>query len=122
MDQQKLVNARLREEAQAAGQKRYSTGTPCARGHTAQRYTINGACIDCQHKKVKEAPNAVRRIETVIVPVAIQLTEEETVVLHNWLLRCAESYHQQLGVEFPFWIDRLRWAEQHKRRVKECPF
>jgi 5-methylcytosine-specific restriction endonuclease McrA len=37
-----------RSEALSAGRKRYFTGEPCKRGHTAERITINGRCTACQ--------------------------------------------------------------------------
>ncbi len=36
-----------RAEAQAKGLKRFYTGEPCMRGHTAERQTTNGRCIIC---------------------------------------------------------------------------
>lgn len=36
-----------RTEARANGLKRYFTGKPCKRGHTAERHTGNGTCVEC---------------------------------------------------------------------------
>lgn len=36
-----------RQEAQAKGLKRYFTGKPCSKGHTAERYTGNKTCVVC---------------------------------------------------------------------------
>lgn len=36
-----------REEAGARGLKRYSTGKPCRYGHTCERYTAQGSCVEC---------------------------------------------------------------------------
>lgn len=36
-----------REDAKAAGLKRYFTGVPCPSGHVAFRTTINGSCFEC---------------------------------------------------------------------------
>jgi 5-methylcytosine-specific restriction endonuclease McrA len=37
----------LRAEAKALGYTRYFTGNSCKHGHTAERYTSNGSCIEC---------------------------------------------------------------------------
>ena len=37
-----------RDEARAAGSKRYCTGLPCKRGHISDRYTLSRACTDCE--------------------------------------------------------------------------
>ena len=36
-----------RDDAAAAGFKRYFTGVPCRRGHIAQRYVSTTSCVDC---------------------------------------------------------------------------
>ncbi len=36
-----------RKEAFAAGQLKYNTGKVCKNGHLSDRYTRNGACIEC---------------------------------------------------------------------------
>jgi 5-methylcytosine-specific restriction endonuclease McrA len=36
-----------RKSAQEANSKRYFTGNPCPQGHIADRYTVNGSCVEC---------------------------------------------------------------------------
>ena len=36
-----------REAASRLGQKRYTSTTPCRRGHVGERYVSTGACIEC---------------------------------------------------------------------------
>lgn len=36
-----------RESAARTGAKRYYTGIPCKKGHIAQRWVCNTACVDC---------------------------------------------------------------------------
>lgn len=36
-----------RQQAKAAGLKRYFTGKPCKHGHTSERQTANGRCVEC---------------------------------------------------------------------------
>lgn len=42
-----------KKTAKAEGSKHYFTGSPCARGHVARRFTSTGACVECLagHKK-----------------------------------------------------------------------
>ena len=42
-----------RSEAKAKGLKRFFTGKPCKRGHTAERQTAGGACCKCHTLKIK---------------------------------------------------------------------
>lgn len=36
-----------RMEAAKAGLNRYRTGKPCVNGHMADRYVLNGTCVQC---------------------------------------------------------------------------
>lgn len=36
--------------AQQSGEKYYSSGTPCKRGHTGLRHTATGSCIECRRE------------------------------------------------------------------------
>lgn len=40
-----------RKEAQALGLKRYFTGKPCGKGHIAERYVSDTACLQCHRDK-----------------------------------------------------------------------
>lgn len=40
-----------REAAIKAGARRYLSGEPCPAGHVAERYTLNGYCVECQREK-----------------------------------------------------------------------
>jgi len=37
-----------RQDAIDRGLRRYFTGEQCKRGHVSERWTLNGACIECQ--------------------------------------------------------------------------
>lgn len=39
-----------RAEAIEGGSTRYFTGQACKRGHKAERFTINGACVECVYE------------------------------------------------------------------------
>jgi hypothetical protein len=54
-----------RKEAIANGLIKYFTGKPCKHGHTAERYTKSGCCVEClnmhnknNYKKYAETFNA----------------------------------------------------------------
>lgn len=36
-----------RMEAAKSGLNRYCTGKPCVNGHHAERYVLNGTCVQC---------------------------------------------------------------------------
>ncbi|MBE0147945.1 hypothetical protein FOT80_00865 [Serratia fonticola] len=36
-----------RAEAAKAGIMKYYTGAACRNGHVCERYTVNGACVEC---------------------------------------------------------------------------
>jgi hypothetical protein len=54
-----------RKEAQEKGLKKYLTGKPCKRGHTARRYVASCGCCQCSLSKAKlyaiENPDKVAR-------------------------------------------------------------
>lgn len=49
-----------RSEAIAAGLRRFNTGKPCANGHTADRDTLSGACLDCVRANTRAARARVK--------------------------------------------------------------
>jgi hypothetical protein len=36
-----------RQDALLLGAKRYYTGKPCKHGHDAERFVVNGGCVEC---------------------------------------------------------------------------
>ncbi len=52
-----------RREAKLAGLEKYSTGKPCKNGHMAERYTVNGTCVECR-KEIAKRNVATRRLST----------------------------------------------------------
>jgi hypothetical protein len=51
-----------REAALAAGEVRYSTGRPCAKGQVAERQTANGTCLECKNELEIERRRQVRSV------------------------------------------------------------
>ena len=45
-----------RESAKRRGQKTYSTGFPCRRGHDSVRYTTGGGCVQCERERYQADP------------------------------------------------------------------
>lgn len=56
MDHRKTPAIISRDEAWKQGMKRYYTGTPCGKGHAAERYTSNGGCVSCQLRTARPGP------------------------------------------------------------------
>ena len=52
-----------RQEAIALNISRYNTGRPCKHGHVSDRFTSNGACIDCVNKWKTENPDKIKKIK-----------------------------------------------------------
>jgi hypothetical protein len=42
----------IRQNAKRDGQPRYFTGLPCKYGHLAERFTVDGQCVNCGKAKV----------------------------------------------------------------------
>ncbi len=43
-----------RREAKALGLDKYNTGKPCRNGHLADRYVLNGNCVECCKITIKK--------------------------------------------------------------------
>jgi hypothetical protein len=78
-----------REDAKASGLKRYFTGSPCKRGHVAERYTADQSCCQC-----KEEDRATNR-------------EKNTEYLRDWRRKNPDY----IG---PSHLDKERRAEQRR--------
>jgi len=78
-----------RDDAHAEGKRRYYTGQPCRKGHDCERYVINGACIDCTHRRPAPGPNPDRHRNVHAVPLVFNLepmpTRAELLVLARYL-------------------------------------
>jgi hypothetical protein len=45
------MNITSRKDALAQGLARYFTGKPCKHGHTGERHTVNGLCVQCNRER-----------------------------------------------------------------------
>ena len=48
------MNVVTRQEAENRAIQRYYTGKPCVNGHISERYTSDGACIECRRNTDKK--------------------------------------------------------------------
>lgn len=68
----KLTEGRaLRAAARELGLSKYTTGHPCANGHTAERWVYNGACVQCMTEAT--ARNVKAKRERAQLSAAVQL-------------------------------------------------
>lgn len=81
-----------RDEARAAGLKRYWTGSLCVRGHVSQRYTSSGACVECCMENMAAA--AERRVRRDVYGLV-----EHTVHVHQDDVDKLEAYATALRLE-----------------------
>ncbi len=51
------------EESRYLGETRYFTGRPCANGHTAERITKTGGCVECKKEAKRRYKNAANTSE-----------------------------------------------------------
>lgn len=51
-----------RTAAATRGEKRYSDGRACVRGHIGERYTRNAYCVQCQRDATRGAKARFRRL------------------------------------------------------------
>lgn len=59
---------KTRREAAVAGDKKYYTGSTCAKGHVSQRHVNSGACISCVSGYAREYKNTLRAATVGLVP------------------------------------------------------
>lgn len=52
----------LRTQAATQGKCRYFDGKPCVHGHTADRYTRNASCVECQRLRCKADKERIRAL------------------------------------------------------------
>ena len=50
-----------RQLAIAAGERTYSTGRPCSRGHLAARYTLTSNCTECARERREAVRQAIKQ-------------------------------------------------------------
>jgi hypothetical protein len=51
-----------RTEAATLGLNKYYTGIACRNGHVCERYTVNGACVDCNANHSIVQRQRIRRL------------------------------------------------------------
>jgi len=53
-----------RTEAAKLGLTKYYTGVACRNGHVCERYTVNGACVECNASHTKAQRQRIREMIT----------------------------------------------------------
>lgn len=53
---------KTQSEALKAGVTKYRTGKPCLRGHVADRWTLSGACCECNAERAAAMKASYREI------------------------------------------------------------
>lgn len=51
-----------RTEAAKSGLTKYYTGAACRNGHVCERYTVNGACVECNANHTKAQRSRIREM------------------------------------------------------------
>jgi 5-methylcytosine-specific restriction endonuclease McrA len=84
-----------RKDAKERGLKRFYTGVPCKKGHTAERYVSKGGCIVCDIESTRkwQAANP----------------EKAQKIASNWRAANSEKARESLG----------NWREANPERVRE---
>lgn len=82
-----------REAAHAQGLRRYFTGEPCKKGHTAARYVSNGGCVLCTNAPAfKFRQNAFSHDLAAYAPAGLwaprSYTPDDLKSLEGYLQRC----------------------------------
>lgn len=113
----------LRRAAAAAGNTRFNTGKPCKRGHYSDRYTANGACVECL--SVKTVVQVAISSELVTwqpqsQQIAHDLLPQLRAVLDDVVTDTLEKWHADMGMATPERIaawKRLRFARGQKAKL-----
>lgn len=93
----------MRMAASAEGKKTYNSGEPCKHGHYADRYVINGGCVECinrfraPHKisgELKPWQPSILQIPTGLDPVALD-------GINEYLHACMVSWCEQMNLLTP---------------------
>jgi hypothetical protein len=79
-----MIRRISREIAKAQGLKRYFTGHPCIFGHVAERFVVDGRCVQCKrerrHDERRDRDKHVRPLARHI----IRDCETERIIRESW--------------------------------------
>lgn len=87
----------------AAGENRYFTGKPCVKGHTVERYVLNGACTACisaNNATMRESanlrPSERRAAIAQLVDVGMRLFHTDVPAFGDAVLALVQSQYPNL--------------------------
>ncbi len=85
-----------RIDAELAGNKHYNTGKKCRHGHSSNRYTANGACVECAVSRESEMRKTWKTFDekTIILikKLGLLLNKPESDVLQYLVKKEAKEY------------------------------
>ena len=103
-----------RIEALEHQHKRYFTGIPCRHGHTAERYTLGGQCVDCTARRdllrLERIKAGHKRVPAHDVPVSLPQPREVKTDYGNLNAKQVEQ-----------WYDRVRNLRPNAKLYKHHP-
>lgn len=75
-----------RKNALLAGKLRYYTGMMCRNGHDCQRYTSNGACVECiRPRSIRAKLARSTRTVRLTLQVPLSVSDEGVTRLSHWI-------------------------------------
>jgi len=82
-----MIHILRRKDAMLAGKLRYYTGNMCRNGHDCERYTSNGACIECIRPSRMYVKHAIAQFRVVRLTVRVpnSATDEHVTRLSHWI-------------------------------------
>lgn len=119
----------IRLAARERGEKTFSTGMACKRGHFSKRYTSNGGCIECMTgmfaKPLSDMQaQAVQRYTfTALLPTPnVQVVDARALSLYlaSCMLQWERVNNVHAGVNN--WQVKIEWAQAQGKPLAECPF
>lgn len=96
-------NQELRREAHALGMKTYKAEGPCKHGHVSDRYTINGACMECTNGMRKLMPISSQLQPLQLLPVHVPTGLDSVTVdsINDYVHACMVSWCEQMNLLTP---------------------
>lgn len=96
-------NVNLKLAAREAGQRFYTTGTPCKRNHIGKRYASTGQCVECMTGKSDkplgeyQALGGMQHYKPTRLLLKADVTPEDLVELDMYLVRSAQVLLEHKG-------------------------
>ncbi len=89
-----------RADAAANGKKRYFTGVPCKKGHVAERYVKNTACVGCLNYTILSDNDVILQFP-LVCRVWRDTTDDQLAHWAKTMLQWSDHYWKEQGRELP---------------------